>query len=180
MRLTTKVILITVLLFILATGTIFFLRKERKQGRVTEDQSAIEKIAREKNLVIQHVSGVDKNCLNYIPKVSLQSSPNETNQDEYLLKLVVSYDKKAGDTIFSGVLERKKENWEVFSPLSKRFFTFKDVKLPLEVEELLMAVNKDLLDQGYQSVRVKYSLEVLGCAEVTGYANEINIKEFSK
>jgi len=169
MRKEVKIILILILFFFIALIVFFVL-----------DQTAIQNMARERNVTIQYEPGADENCLDYIPKVNLQYSQNEINEQGYFLKLIISYDENARDTVFSGVLEGKKEKWEVFYPLSKRFFTFQNVELPLKVEEPLMVANKNLLEQGYQSIRAEYLLKVLGCAEISGYTNELELKNTLK
>ena len=137
----------------------------------------------------QGPSPAEEKCLTNISEIVLAKDTRkiEENFTVTSLNLVVTFENwissedRPGGVSLSGSVEGKNQNWETIIPLVKHLIDPRGKGLPYIVKIPVWEFSPDsFVPQQPESVRVKYSLEVLGCAEISGYTNEINIGELSK
>ena len=131
----------------------------------------------------------ENECLTNVPEIVLAKDTRKIEEGLTVtsLNLVVTFknwissEDRPGGALLSGFVEGKNQDWETIIPLVKHLIDPRGKGLPYIVKIPVWEFSPDsFVPQQPESVRVKYSLEVLGCAEISGYTNEINIGELSK
>lgn len=131
----------------------------------------------------------ENKCLTNVPEIVLVKDEQkiEENLTVTSLNLVVTFKSWVssrdvpGGVRLSGFVEGKNQDWETIIPLVKHIIDPRGESLPCVVRIPVWEFSQDsFIPQQPESVRVKYSLEVLGCAGISDYTNEIELTGISK
>jgi len=185
---TIKILVAGIVLFLIMAAVFFVLGREARLEKETEHSvgPGQEISEEERNIKIDYLPSASPDCLGTPPEITFSKEKKETFDGRtvysFIMSIVLKEDLpslggREGEMLVSGVLEGKDQEWKPLVSLPKRMISPKGRELPYTVKIPVWEYSPDsFFLQQINSVRVSYSLDILGCAEISGYTKEINIK----